>query len=206
MREAMGSKLNGPVRVLRRRILGWILASGALVPMLRATAQPAPADAALGTDIDEWTSAPSRERPARVNGHTVNLPIATDLHADGERCARERIPILLFFDLWDCPYCDRALHEFLVPMANGSEWGSRAIYRQIEIDKTDALTDFNGDKTTYRAVAQRFKVKVTPTIHVVDAKGVTLGKPLVGLMTPDFYGGYLEQAINEATARLKAAA
>jgi thioredoxin-related protein len=175
------------------------------------TAADAQDGAVDGTELDELSlePKPSTTRPRRlprVNGHSVNLPPAQDLHADARRSTEQRIPILLFFDLWDCPYCDRALHEFLVPMASGEEWRARAIYRQIEIDKTDALVDFNGDTTTHRAVAERFHIKVTPTIYVVDAHGQPLGKPLVGLMTPDFYGAYLEQAINDATAKLKSAA
>lgn len=164
----------------RRDIVRLILASGAVAPL-----------AALGARLPP------------VNGHTVNLPAAEDLHADGERSTREGIPLLLFFDRWDCPYCDRALHGFLVPMATGEEWRGRAIYRQVEVDKPLPLVDFSGERTTHRALAQRYEVKLTPTIHLVNARGERLGKPLVGLMTPDFYGGYIEQAITDATARLR---
>jgi len=192
----------------RRRLLRWILASGAIVPWL-VRAQTAPVGD--GTEIDEFSmeAVPPAAKPPklpRVNGHAVNLPAARALNADGERSARERIPVLLFFDLWDCPYCDRALQQFLVPMASGDDWGSRAIYRQVEIDKLDPLVDFNGEKTTHRALAKRYDIKVTPTIYLVDARGEPLGKPLLGLMTPDFYGAYLEQAITDAGAKLKRAA
>ena len=175
-----------------------------------ARAQRADDDAPLASEFDDAISpagaSPARTKLPRVDGHAVNLPRATDLHADGERSAREKIPVLLFFDLWDCPYCDRALREFLVPMANGSEWGSRAIYRQIEIDKMLPLVDFAGGTTTHRDLAKAYGVRYTPTLHLLNGRGETLGKPLVGLMTPDFYGAYLEQAISEATRKLQGAA
>jgi len=184
----------------RRRILRWILASAVSVP--GAAAWPAE-DPPLASEFDdELSSATRRTRLPRVSGHAVNLPPAQDLRADGEKSAREKIPVLLFFDLWDCPYCDRALREFLVPMANGDMWRSRAIYRQVEIDKTDPIVGFDGDHTTHRELAKKYGVRYTPTLHLVNARGETLGKPLVGLMTPDFYGAYLEQAINDATKKL----
>lgn len=44
---------------------------------------------------------------------------------------------------------------------------------------------------------------MTSAIHVVDGRGNALRRPLVGLMTVDFYGAYLEQAIDAATTRLR---
>ena len=132
----------------RRRVLRWILAPALMLPA--AASWPAD-DPPLATEFDDEipVAVPGRTKPPRVNGHAVNLPEAHDLRVDGEASAREKIPVLLFFDLWDCPYCDRALRE--------------------------------------------------------NARGEALGKPLVGLMTPDFYGAYLEQAINDATKKLTGA-
>ncbi|MEP6658041.1 MAG: thioredoxin fold domain-containing protein [Betaproteobacteria bacterium] len=136
-------------------------------------------------------------------GHRFNLPAAHDLGSDGIRSAAERIPVLLFFDRSDCPYCERALREFLVPMANNAEWAARAVYRQVEIDGAEPLVDFAGTPTTHREFAGRHHIRLTPTIYVVDGHGNPLGRPLVGLMTVDFYGAYLEEAISAATARLR---
>ncbi len=143
---------------------------------------------------------------AATKGHAINLPVAQDLRADGVLSVQQGVPVLLFFDRWDCPYCERALREFLVPMARGEEWGARAVYRQVEIDDPRPLIDFAGATTNHRAFAQRHRIELTPTIYLVDSNGTALGKPLVGLTTPDFYGAYLEDAINAATTRLKASA
>ena len=140
--------------------------------------------------------------PSTGARHALNLPIATDLAQDGAVSRQHALPILLFFDRQDCPYCERALREFLVPMANGEDWRDRALYRQIEIDQALPLTAFDGATTTHRAFARQHRIELTPTIIMVDATGTTLGKPLVGLMTPDFYGAYLEAAINAAAAKV----
>ena len=184
----------------RRRILRWILASGVL---FRAAPVWPAEDAPLASEFDdELSTVRPRTKLPRVNGHAVNLPPAQNLRADGEKSVREKIPVLLFFDLWDCPYCDRALREFLVPMANGGAWASRAIYRQVEIDKTQPIIGFDGDNTTHRELAKKYGVRYTPTLYLVNARGESLVKPLVGLMTPDFYGAYLEQAIGDASKKL----
>lgn len=187
----------------------WILASGVLLPLVNARAQSTDGDPDFDPEFEPPAGASTpgrRTKLPRVDGHSVNLPLARDLHADGERSAREKIPVLLFFDLWDCPYCDRALREFLVPMAIGEEWRTRAIYRQVEIDRNDPVVDFAGGSTTHRALATSYKVKFTPTLHLLNARGEQLGTPVIGLMTPDFYGAYIEQAISEATRKLQTGA
>jgi thioredoxin-related protein len=140
--------------------------------------------------------------PARA-AHAKNLPPAKDLRADGAASTRDRLPVLLFFDRDDCPYCERALRQYLVPMSAESPWKDRAIYRQVEIDQALPLIDFDGTATTHRAFAERYKVTLTPTIVMVDSSGVALGPPLVGLMTPDFYAAYVEKAIEGAGERLR---
>lgn len=131
------------------------------------------------------------------------LPAARDLAADAATATRERTPILLFFDRVDCPYCERALREYLVPMSGEAPWNSRAIFRQIEVDKDLPVVDFDGAATTHRAIAARYRASLTPTIVVVDGRGTRLGDALVGLMTPDFYAAYIGNAIDAAAQRMR---
>ena len=140
---------------------------------------------------------------ARADAPRAALPPAVDLAADGVASRRERRPILLFFDRDDCPYCERALREFLVPMAGDPAWRDQAIYRQVEVDRGTPLVDFAGASTTHRAFAARYRVSFAPTVVVVDARGETIGDPLVGLTTVDFYGAYLEDAVNAGLRKLR---
>ncbi|MEJ2655267.1 MAG: hypothetical protein P8Z69_08205, partial [Acidihalobacter sp.] len=54
-----------------------------------------------------------------------------------------------------------------------------------------------------RDFARRYHVSFTPTVLLLDAKGRLLAKPLVGLTTEDFYGAFLDEAIDEAVARMR---
>ena len=127
--------------------------------------------------------------------HRFNLPLATDLAADAAASARDKVPIFLFLDRYDCPYCERALAQFVVPMSKEPPWRDRAIFRQIEIDRPLPLVDFDGSATTHRRLAARYRVSLTPTVVVVDGAGRTIGDPVVGLLTADFYAAYLQRAI-----------
>ena len=138
-------------------------------------------------------------RPKLVRA--AQLPLAQDLADDARTSIRERKPILLFFDREECPYCEQALREYLVPLSQEG-WRDRALFRQIEIDRPLPLIDFDGKATTHEDLASRFGVSLSPTVLVVDGKGSVLSGPLVGLMTVDFYGAYLEGALDAAARKL----
>ena len=129
------------------------------------------------------------------------LPLADDLAADAATAARDRMPLLLYFDREECPYCERALREYLVPLAR-DEWKARALFRQIEIDRPLPATDFDGRATTHRALTERYGVRLSPTVILVDARGKPLAEPIVGLM-PDFYAGLLDRALETARAAIR---
>jgi thioredoxin-related protein len=177
------------VQRTRRRMLQGILACTLAVPLAARS---------------QFSRVPDNPRARPVgSGHPFNLPPAHDLAADAIAARRERIPVLLLFDRWDCPYCERLLREYLVPMTRGDEWKDRVVYRQVEVDTTDALVDFAGASITHRDLAQRYNIRFTPTVLLVDGDGKPLADPLIGFTSPDFYGAYIEEAIRTATTRLR---
>lgn len=133
---------------------------------------------------------------------TADLPTAVDLAADAIVAQRKRVPLLLLFARTDCPYCERALREYLVPMSTDPAWRDRALFRQVEIDRALPLVGFDGASTTHRDFAARRSIHLTPTVAVVDGKGTDLAEPIIGLTTLDFYGAYLENAINSGSGRI----
>lgn len=54
-----------------------------------------------------------------------------------------------------------------------------------------------------RAFAQRFNVRHVPTVIVFDAQGEPAAEPVVGLAIADFYGAYLERAIEQGLAKVR---
>jgi len=175
---------------VRRDVLRRILASGVLAL--------GPARAFAQAPKSRASSAGTGRPPVR---RVAELPRASDLAADAAASRRERLPILLFFDRDECPYCEQALREYLVPFSR-EEWKGKAVFRQVGIDRRDPVVDFAGVRTTHQALAERYGVFLSPTVLIVDAKGNRLAEPIVGLLTVDFYGAYIDNALKAARGRL----
>jgi hypothetical protein len=149
----------------------------------------------------QWASTPEDGGRPGIK-RKVELPNVTDLAADAAASVKGRLPILLFFERDDCPYCERALREYLVPLAL-VEWKDKAIFRQVDIDRTLPARDFDGRMTTHRAIAARYAVIFSPTILVVCGSGRRIAEPIVGLTTPDFYGAYVNDALGTGARTLR---
>jgi len=134
----------------------------------------------------------------------ATIPTVHDFTLEARAAQTRQLPILVLFMSPDCSYCERVLQEFLLPMQRNAEYRSKVIMRQLDVGSDDNLRDFSGVATTQTGFSGRNKVLMVPTIKLFDAQGRELTQPLVGLLTPDFYGGYLDQAIDEALARMRA--
>ena len=135
-----------------------------------------------------------------------DLPPAADLRQDATEARARGVPLLLLFSLHDCAYCERARREFLLPLRSGSDWSGRVIMRQVELKSGRALIDFAGRRTTHGAFAAERGIRLAPTVIVFDGAGREAAEPLVGLLTPELYGLYLERALQSGLARPRAGA
>lgn len=131
------------------------------------------------------------------------VPAAHDLRADARSAARTRIPILLFFAADSCRYCEVVEQSYLDPMIVAGQYRGRVLFRRIQIDAATPLRDFNGRMTTQQAFAKAHGVRLTPVVRLVDARGHDLVPQLLGYSSPDFYGSYLESAIDNAIAKAR---
>lgn len=131
------------------------------------------------------------------------LPEAADLAADGRTAAAHETPILIEIARRGCSYCEKVREDFLEPMVRSGDYRGRVIFRQLHVDAESPLVDFDGRRIAPRDFAQRYRATFTPTVLLLDAHGKLLAKPLIGLTTEDFYGAFLDQAIDEAVARMR---
>ncbi|MDH5786112.1 MAG: thioredoxin fold domain-containing protein [Chromatiales bacterium] len=111
---------------------------------------------------------------------------------------QKRVPLVLMFSSEHCAYCVRVESEFLIPMQISGDYDNRAIIRKVEIDSGNELVDFSGQRLSADQFASRYHIYVTPTVVFLDHHGNQLAPKRVGLMTPDFYGGYLDDSIATA--------
>ena len=161
---------------MRRRCARPATASCATPRARRCSTRPARATARCASGWPRtWRRGGSPRRP-----RALALPAAADLAADGALSRTRRIPILLFFDREDCPYCERALREHLAPMSAEAPWRDDALMRQIEADRAVSVVGFDGHATTHGALSASYGVALTPTVLVVDGSGHSIEVGAVG--------------------------
>lgn len=132
-----------------------------------------------------------------------SLPAGINFKLDGEQLGDNRI-LLVMISQRDCSYCQLIHDDFLVPMHRGGKYQKKALFRELKIDSDNAILDFNGQKITPKQFAQRYHSRFTPTLLFLDNKGQALVANMIGVNTPEFYGYYLDQSIDEAISRLQA--
>ena len=136
-------------------------------------------------------------------GAADGLVHAENFQSDSRLAAKRRVPILVVFTSPSCPYCDRVKAEYLVPMHKDPAYAKRALIREVTIGSGTPLVGFDGARTTEGAFASAHKVFMVPTVMVFDPRGTPVGEPIVGMLIPDYYFGYLEAAIDAGLARAR---
>lgn len=133
----------------------------------------------------------------------VRVPAARDLQADAEVAREKQLPILVLFSSSSCGYCTIVREDFLEPMLKNAAYRDKVIIRIVSIDDGGSLRDFNGNKLDPGAFSDQHNVFLTPTVKLFAPDGTETVPALVGLYTVDFYGGYLDIAIEESLAQLR---
>ena len=140
----------------------------------------------------------------QVQALSAGVSHAENFAALGDRARSGHMPILLVVSQEDCPYCELLKREILEPMLISGEYDGRVLIRELLIDSALPVRDFDGQAITPDALAQRYRARLTPTVLFLDDRGRELTKPMIGINTVDFYGYYLDAAIDAARARLRA--
>ena len=110
------------------------------------------------------------------------------------------MPILVFFTSASCPYCREVERLYLHPMYARGDYRERLLIRMVEVGGNAPLADFSGRRTDHGEFARHERVAFMPVIRLYDAAGRERVPQLFGYTAPDFYLGYLEQAIAQAIA------
>lgn len=140
----------------------------------------------------------------QVQALSPGVSRAENFAALGERARSGHMPILLVVSQADCPYCELLKREILEPMLVSGEYDGRVLIRELFIDSELPVRDFDGQAIAPDALARRYRARLTPTVLFLDDRGRELTEPMVGINTVEFYGYYLDAAIDTARKRLRA--
>ena len=134
--------------------------------------------------------------------HAQRIEPAHNLAADARAAAQQGKPLLLFVTQPGCPFCERARREYLRHLAVDPAYTRRLLFRELSIE--GKVTGFDGKRSSGLAAARALKIKLYPTIVIVDGAGEAIAAPLVGFTVPDFYAAQIDGRIEEAELHLAA--
>lgn len=149
-------------------------------------------------------AAPAAWSDTAGGAEAVVIPAAGDLHADGAAAARRGLPIMLIFTAEGCSYCRTLKRDFIRPMIYSHQYDNKILFREIELGSGRQIHDFNGRTIAADDLGDRYGIEVTPTVVFVDYRGQQMADKMVGMTTPDYYGGYLDDAIQTADSHTHA--
>ena len=130
------------------------------------------------------------------------VPLIDDLAALGRVAGRRRLPIVLLVSRSDCSYCALLKEEVLNPMMKSREYDDQALLGELMLDSVEPLRGFQGEYELRDDLASRFDADLTPTLLFLAPDGTELAPRIRGINTLEFFGFYLDRAIESAQSRL----
>ncbi len=94
-----------------------------------------------------------------------------------------------------CDYCRVLEEEIIKPMLRSGDYTKNVLIRQLEIDDIYLIRTIFDNKITPSELAEKYKIKITPTLLFLDSDGNEVSERIIGVYSLDFYGGYVDEAI-----------
>jgi thioredoxin-related protein len=136
-----------------------------------------------------------------IGDSVVMIPI-TDLRQEARLAKARNLLLVIEFSSEYCGYCRKLEELFLVPMQRNSEYRDKILIRYVSLDMYETLVDFDGRSMSTSEFAARYDISLTPTLLFLNGDGVEMSEKLVGIWSEDFYGGFIDNRIDEAREKL----
>jgi thioredoxin-related protein len=120
----------------------------------------------------------------------------SDWQAVSGAAARSQRPVVLFFTLPGCRFCEDVRQRYMQSLVREGK-----LVREVVLGSAAPVTGLDG-APTQEAVVRKFGVRAAPTVLMVDAQGRALAEPIVGGDVAGMYGGYLDNAFERAAREL----
>ncbi len=137
-----------------------------------------------------------------VTGDSVVMVPASDLREEARQAREQNLVLVIEFSSEYCGFCRRLEELFLLPMQRNAEYDSKILIRTVSLDMYETLVDFDGQSMSTTEFASRYNVSLTPTLLFLNSEGVEMSEKLVGIWSEDYYGGFIDNRIDEARERL----
>jgi len=125
-----------------------------------------------------------------------------DLRNESRIADESNLILVIEFSSEYCGYCRQLEQDFLMPMQQNSDYDDKILIRSVSMSDYEYLVDFEGRSVSTAEFASQYGVSVTPTLVFLDSNGVELTEKLVGFWSPDYFGGFIDNSIDEAREKL----
>ena len=129
------------------------------------------------------------------------IPIV-DLREEARLARADNLVLVIEFSSEYCGYCRKLEELFLLPMQRNADYRQKVLIRYVSLDAYETLVDFDGRSKSTSEFASRYDVSLTPTLIFLSGEGVEMSEKLVGIWSEDFYGGFIDDRIDEARQKL----
>ncbi len=129
-----------------------------------------------------------------AHAQETTLPRPDSLPDAARMASQKGQPLVVLVSLPGCPFCEQVRRSHLLPMLR--ERGHGVV--QLDIGSAVLVTDFDGHRRSQDAVIRAWKATFTPTVLLLDSRGLEIADRLVGAGVADFYGAYLDERLQAA--------
>ena len=106
---------------------------------------------------------------------------------------------LLVFTKEGCNYCERLMRDQIAPLKLNAELGWLNIV-EVPMAGDEPMLLPDGRRASGRALAKAYDIKLAPTVIFLIRQGAVAAAQLVGYTSPDFYGAFIDQRIEQLAA------
>jgi thioredoxin-related protein len=138
-----------------------------------------------------------------AKGDSVSMIQVQDLRDEARLAKSDGLILVLEISSESCHYCRKLEKLFLLPMQRNAEYDDKILIRSVSLDEFETLLDFSGGSISGAAFAARYQVSLTPTLLFLNADGVEMSDKLAGIWSEDFYGGIIDNRIEQARRNLQ---
>lgn len=103
---------------------------------------------------------------------------------------------LLVFTKEGCNFCERLMRDQIAPLKLNPELDWLKIV-EVPMAGEAAIALPDGRRASGRALSKAYDIKLAPTVIFLDRKGAVAAPQLVGYTSPDFYGAFLDQRVEQ---------
>ena len=142
---------------------------------------------------------------APAGGDSARMVPLEDMREASKLARQNNLLLVIEFSSEYCAFCRKLEELFLLPMQRNAEYREKILVRYVSLDAYETLVDYDGLSKSTSEFASRYGVSLTPTLIFIDGDGVELSEKLVGIWSEDFFGGFIDDRIDEARKKLDAA-